>query len=50
MTALDIHEQAKKELYEEAHRLAVEERKRWLRRPWYARLFPWRIKITIERR
>lgn len=46
----EVEAQAKKEIQEEQFRLAVEERKRWIRRPWYVRLFPWRVRILIERR
>lgn len=48
----DIISQAKKELAEERYRAAVKQEKERLRakaaRPWWAKLFPWRI--TIERR
>ena len=48
-----IEKLAKEELREEEFRRRVEERKEQLRRraalPWYKRVFPFKIKIKIER-
>ncbi len=41
---------AKEELREEKFRDDVECQKEWLKRPWWVRLFPWRIRLVIERR
>ena len=45
-----IREQALKEIEEQKFREAVEREKARIRLPWLKRLFPWRIKLTIERR
>jgi hypothetical protein len=49
MDASQIIEQARRELEEERYRQRVEETKNRLRaqagRPWWQRVFPWRIRI-----
>lgn len=44
----EIDKQAKKELEDENFRKAVDKRKEELKyyRPWYIRIFPWRLKIV----
>lgn len=44
-----IDEQAKKELAEERFRLLVNKKKEQMRRPWYRKIFPFKIKLIIER-
>lgn len=45
-----IEEQALKEWHEEQRRRAIEAAKERLRRPWWKKIFPWKFRITIERR
>lgn len=46
----EIREQAAKELAEEKFRLAVEVEKARLKRPWWLKVWPWKITFRIERR
>lgn len=45
---MDIEEIALKELQEEETRKLIEAHKQKLRRPWWIKLFPWRIRITFK--
>jgi hypothetical protein len=46
---MSIKEQALKEIEEENFRKAVEKHKQRLRLPWWRKIFPWRINLTIRR-
>lgn len=46
----DIEKAALKEIAEEDFKAAVAVVKARLRRPWWIRLFPWRVKVTLYRR
>lgn len=47
---MNINEQALKEIEEENRRYAIFLAKQRLRRPWWKKVFPWRIRLIIERR
>ena len=51
-TAEEVLKKAKAEIAEEDFRAAVNLEKARLRRPWWIRLFPWKIRLSliIERR
>lgn len=50
MNSQEIQQRAREELTRELVREKVEELKKRLRRPWWVRLFPWRVKILLIRR
>lgn len=45
-----VKRQALEEVKEERFRSAVEKQKEWIKRPWHKRIWPWRVRIVIERR
>lgn len=50
MNSKEIRQIALTELQAEQFRKAVDEVKEKLKRPWWIRLFPWRVTIKIERK